>query len=244
MKGKIVLILVGVVLIGIGGYMYATRPIAEPSQSDALEAMEKNDDDQSMKKGDSMEENGSAMGEETGGEMTFVIAEGTTASYELDETLRGDRVTVRGVTSAVTGQVLVNMKNIDAAEISPITINARTLKTDNSNRDNAVGRFILKSEEAENEFIVFTPTRVDAQADVLELGAQTQATISGDLTIGGVTKPATFTGILQWESEDTFTGNLATTVMYGDWDLSVPDLPFLADVDSNVKLTIDFSAKN
>lgn len=79
--------------------------------------------------------------------------------FELDEDLRGSRVTVVGTTDQVAGEIAVNLADLAQTQVGVIQINARTLATDNNFRNRAIQNEILDT--GANEFITFTPTAVN-----------------------------------------------------------------------------------
>jgi hypothetical protein len=44
------------------------------------------------------------------------------------------------------------------------------------------------------------------------------------------------------ESDSRLTGTAETTVAYADFGVSIPNVPFVASVDDNVVLRLDFTA--
>lgn len=160
---------------------------------------------------------------------------GSRAQYELDEMLRGSPKHVIGTTSAVAGNIKVEA---GVVTIGDITVNARTFKTDAEKRDNAVGRYILKSEEPANEFITLRNIVVTGASGLMETGKTVTADVTGDLTIAGVTKSTTFRveGALK---EGGFLEGVATaTVKRSDFALKIPELQSVANVSDEVLLTI------
>lgn len=180
----------------------------------------------------------------TGTESVYYIdATTSTATFTLNEDLRGVRTTVVGTTSNVSGEFALDRENIEAARIGTIRINARTFKTDSEQRNRAIVRMIFRSEDDANEFIEFKPTKVTVNASSTANGEFFPFTVTGDLSISGATRPAIFEGKGQFVSDTEFQGSVETMVRYADYGLSVPQLPFLANVEEVVKLRLDFVAK-
>ncbi len=204
-----------VILVLLIGYFYITRTPEAPSEdvnagvTDVLE--------------------------DTGGEkMIYTITDESVVSYSIGELLNGEPVTVVGETNEVGGEIAYNQSNPSDIQIGAIRINARTFKTDKVNRDNAVVNMVLKSNDDENEFIVFEPTNVELVGSAI--------TIDGDMTVSGVTNPVTFEGTL--EADETLKADIKATILYKDFNLTVPDLPFLADVDEEVVLKAVIHTEN
>lgn len=124
--------------------------------------------------------------------------------------------------------------------VSPIQINARTLKTDSDMRNGAIGRMILKSEA--NEFITFTPTTVSALPDKFEIGVQYTFETIGQLTIAGMTKEAVFNVKARAVSDNEIQGIATSSLKYADYAITIPSVPMVASVSDIVDLTFSFVA--
>jgi polyisoprenoid-binding protein YceI len=180
----------------------------------------------------------------TGTERIYRIdATTSTATFTLEEDLRGVRTTVAGTTSNISGEFSLDRDNIKDVRIGTIRINARTFKTDSEQRNRAIVRMIFRSEDDMNEFIEFTPTKAMLNASNTANGELFPFSVTGDLKISGATRSATFEGKAQFISDAEIRGAVETMLRYADYGLSVPQLPFLANVDENVKLRLDFVAK-
>ncbi len=219
-----------VVALPIGGYAYwlVGRPTAAPSnpaQPDANTPLAPAPMPEATAP--------SAVPVEPGeGETVFRISsEESLATFTLDEILRGEPKTVVGTTKNVSGEIALDRANLDQTHLGTMRINARTFTTDSEQRNRAIVRLIFKSEDPANEFIEFTPTETTGIPAVVENGVPFTFTTVGDLKISGVTQRATFLGTATFESDDRLRGSAKTVVRYAEYGLSVPDLPFLADVD-------------
>lgn len=176
-------------------------------------------------------------------ELTFVIGEGSQARFELDEELRGSPKHVVGTTPEVVGQVRFDPSDPTGAQLSDIVINARTFQTDSSNRDRAIrSAVVLDSGSDEFELITFTPTAVDGLPASLAVGDSLSFTITGDLTIKGVTQPVTFDVEATWTDEDTLEGTAETVVDRTDFGIGIPNVPSVANVTEEVLIALDFVA--
>lgn len=180
----------------------------------------------------------------SGSETAFVIdQEQSQASFEIDEELQGDPNQVVGFTNAVVGQVAVDPANPETAQVSEILINARTFMTDDANRDRAMrGPVILNSASDEFELISFQPSSIDGLDDPVEIGDQIEFTITGDLTIKGVTQETTFDVTASLVDPDTIEGIAETVIERGDFDIGIPNVPNVADVSEEVTLVLSFVA--
>lgn len=213
----------GVAVVGVGIFMYVSRPLAAPSTNSAAP--------------------GTASGvAATAGEMVFTIdAVRSEAKYEIDETLGGNPVHVVGTTKDVSGQIVVNTAYPMASKVGPISVNARTFKTDSDRRDNTVGRAILKSEESANEFITFSLVKWFELPDKIEEGKEFPFSVIGNVTIAGKTQEVAFNGVVT-KTGTTLVGKIESVIAYEDFGLTIPKLPFLAWVDNKVAISVNFTA--
>lgn len=213
------------IIIFAGAFLYLTRPVDAPSQDTQASA-------------ERLEE-----GAQVSGTLYRIAAEESYVSFTVGEILNGSPFTVVGKTSDVAGDILLDTQDGAKTTVGKISVNARTIKTDNSRRDGAISRLILRSDNAANEFITFEPTSVAGLPEKIVPGKDMDVTMSGKLTISGVAKETVFTGTVQLTEADTLSGNAKTTVLYKDFGLTVPQVSFVAGVDEEVVLDIHFTAK-
>lgn len=160
--------------------------------------------------------------------------------FELDEDLRGSRITVVGTTDQVAGELALNLSDLAQTEVGIIRINARTLETDNSFRNRAIQNEIL--ETGAYEFITFTPTAVNGLPTSAAAGDTLTFTIDGDLTVRDVTNPVTFEVEATAVSESQVVGTATTVIDREAFGLAIPSVPNVANVEEQVELYIDFTA--
>ena len=123
------------------------------------------------------------------------IVEGSKARYKVREQLAGinfpsDAV---GTTETVTGTIVINPDGtIDAAK-SKLSVDLRTIKSDQQMRDGYIQGRTLETEKF--PMIEFVPKRAVGLPSPLPAGMQAQAgfQLIGDMTLHGVTKPITVT---------------------------------------------------
>jgi polyisoprenoid-binding protein YceI len=160
--------------------------------------------------------------------------------FELEEDLRGERTQVVGITDQVAGQIALNLEDLSTVQVGVIQINARTLLTDNNFRNRAIQNEILDT--GAYEFITFTPTAVNDLPASAAVGDELSFTIDGALTIRDITQPVTFAVTATAASETRLTGSATATVARADFDLRIPQVRNVANVDEEVVLFIDFVA--
>lgn len=223
---NILIIVVLLAVAGAGVYLYITRPTPEASENvqDNTEQLE-------------------TSGDETSNEAVFRISQDdSTVEFRIDEMLRGSPYTAVGTTNEIAGDILINFDDPSATDIGEMRINARTFATDSSNRDRAIANEILRSAQDEYEFITFNPTGITGLPESVAVGDTLEVEITGELTIQETTNEVTFSGSVTVDSEDQISGTFETTVLRSDYGLTIPTVPFVADVSDEVILAINFVA--
>lgn len=208
-----------IVAIVIGGGWYALRPVATPSETANEPAVTGEPADAGPVQ-----------------PVYEVVGEKSSVEFQIDEVLRGKPFTVVGKTQAVSGSMELDLENLAASRLGTVRVNARTLKTDSENRDRATARFILESEKPENEFIDFV------MESIAESGTSS-VSIAGNLVIKGVSKPAIFTGTLTKEKDGSVRIVAKAEVKRSDYALTIPEIPFVANVGDTVSLEADIVAR-
>ncbi|MFO7680843.1 MAG: YceI family protein [Chloroflexota bacterium] len=169
-----------------------------------------------------------------------ITPDGSSVRFELDEDLRGERITVVGQTDQVAGELALDLANPGSAQIGVIQINARGLTTDNNFRNRAIQNEILNT--GNFEFITFTPTAVNGMPASAAVGDTVEFTIDGDLTITDKTQPVTFNVSATLVSEGQIAGTATAVINRTDFGLNIPSVPSVANVEEEVDLIITFSA--
>ena len=165
------------------------------------------------------------------------------ARFFLEEDLRGVRTDVIGRTDQVAGDIVIDFGAPALSQVGVIRTNARTLATDQSQRNSALRSRILRSAEDEFEFIEFAPTDLRGLPEAIAVGQSYPLEIEGQLTIVGQALPVVFRGEVLLESEDQLRGEFTALVRYADWGIVIPSIPFIANVDEAVELTLAFVAE-
>jgi polyisoprenoid-binding protein YceI len=179
---------------------------------------------------------------ESAGAVIYSIVPGESiVRFELDEDLRGNRITVVGTTDQVAGELALDLADLSTTQVGVIQINARTLETDNNFRNRAIQNDILDT--GSYEFITFTPTAVNGMPDSAAVGDSVTFTIDGDLTVKDVTLPATFEVTATLVSESQIEGTASTIINRDEFGLSIPSVPSVANVEAEIELYIDLIAQ-
>jgi polyisoprenoid-binding protein YceI len=172
----------------------------------------------------------------------FQIVPGeSTVRFELDEILRGQPNSVVGATDQIAGELALDLSVPADVQMGTVQINARALQTDSGMRDRQIENRIL--ETGAYEFISFTPTAVTGVPESVNVGDEVTFSIAGDLTIRDVTNPVTFTVVAVLESEGEISGTASAVIQRADYNLQIPNVPSVAEVEEEVELYIDFVAR-
>ncbi|HET9066627.1 MAG TPA: YceI family protein [Gemmatimonadales bacterium] len=169
-----------------------------------------------------------------------VAATGNEARYRVREQLAGvdfpnDAI---GVTHAVTGQIVLGPDGRVQAAESRITIDLRPLKSDKDRRDGYVQRRLLETDTYPTATLAVTAIR--GLPSPLPATGTFSATIEGQLTIRGVTRPTT------WAAEVTatptgFTGTTKTSFTFDQFAMTKPRVAVVLSVEDTIALEYDFT---
>lgn len=160
------------------------------------------------------------------------------ARFNIYELLRGQPKDVIGATNQVAGQVAVELNDLTTVQLGEIVINARTLETDDSRRNQAIRNRILFTDRF--EYITFVPTQVSGLSGSAEPGQTFSFQVTGELTIKDITKSVTFDVTVTVETPERLVGSGKTSIALADFNLVVPSVPFVANVGETMALEIDF----
>lgn len=218
------LVILAIVIVG-GGFAFLSFTAGDGEASDDISNVSQNIED---------------TGEAT---VMTIIAEESEASFTLDEDLAGVRTTVIGTTDQVGGEIALNLDNPGSATVGTITINARTLATDNNFRNQALRSQILQSADDDYEFITFEPTSINGLPDRVSIGETYTFDIVGDLTIIDTTAETTFTTEVTIVSATEISGTASSSIIYADWGITIPSVPRVANVETDADLVINFVAR-
>ncbi len=237
---NIALLVCLLILIGVGAFLYFTRPIVQPRSQQPVGA---SSDVQQASEASIVEQSPSVPNTASNSVISFAIDRGTSeSSFTISEVLRGTPFMVTGKTRNMAGTISIDFSDPSHSFLSPIIIDARTFHTDDSRRDGAIGRLILRAEDPGNEQIVFVPKTISGLPKAFAAGIPFSATIMGDLTIAGITKPAEFTAMQILVNPDMVTGEASARIKRSDYNLIIPTLPFVADVPDEFTVQLHLKA--
>jgi polyisoprenoid-binding protein YceI len=170
-----------------------------------------------------------------------VLQAGSKASYIATETFAGQSFPVDavGTTSDVTGQIAFHQDGAVATDKSIITVNLTTLRSDDSRRDGYIQRNTLQTSRYPEA--VFAVKSVEGLAWPLPTTGAHSFTMTGDLTVHGVTKPAVWTVDIVFEPEKVH-GSAKTTITFKDYGMTPPTTALVLSVEQELDLSIDVVA--
>ncbi len=213
---KLLYFIIAVVVV-IGGFLvYATRPVEAPlAEAPAGEAPVE------------------------GAQTWSVDPANSSAKFELDEELRGKPFHVVGNASAVSGDVSYDASTGVFSGL--VSVDGAALKTDSTQRDGAIARLILHTTDESKRFITFAPRSASNVPPDPTLDTDHTFSVTGVLTANGISKETTWTVTGRASEGGLITGMAKTTVKRGDFGLTIPNIPFVANVSENVDLSIAFT---
>jgi polyisoprenoid-binding protein YceI len=170
-----------------------------------------------------------------------IASDSSEARYRAKEQLVGKDLPsdAIGATKAVTGQILVGPDGAIVRDGSKITIDLRTLKSDESRRDNYLQRSTLGT--STHPMAEFVPTEARGLPNPLPQSGTATFELVGDLTLRDKTVPVT------WQVEATFapqtvTGTATTAIKLEDFGISSPRVGPVLSIEEQISLELDFNA--
>lgn len=172
-----------------------------------------------------------------------LVAEESEARYRVREqligqSLPGDSI---GRTKTVSGAIVLDATGIIISEQSKFTVDLRTLKSNESRRDNYIQGTTLQTRRHPMAEFVITGTR-GLQSLITPPSQETAFQLLGDLTIRGVTRPATWQVSMQPASSD-LTGTAVTTFALTDFGMTPPRVGPVLSIEDKVTLELDFKLR-
>jgi polyisoprenoid-binding protein YceI len=169
-----------------------------------------------------------------------IVPDQSEARFIIDEILRGEPTTVVGMGTAVTGQIGLDLNDPAAVQLSEITVNARSLFTDNNFRNRAIANEILLT--GLFEFITFTPKQFIGLPASAIVGEVYEFQIVGDLTITNQMQEVTFETVVTVVSASKLAGMASAEILYADFGIVIPFAIAVDAVADEVILELEFVA--
>ncbi len=167
-----------------------------------------------------------------------LVPDGTQADYRVREQLARlsfptDAV---GKTTSVTGSIGLGADGRVVNDQSKFVVDLTSLQSDSRSRDQYIQRNTLDTARFPNA--VFVPTEIRGLNMPLPTSGTQSFQMIGNLTIHGVTKPATFDVVSQVNGNDV-TGQATTQFKLEDFGMTSPTAGAVLSVVDNVTLEIN-----
>ena len=186
----------------------------------------------------SLVERGAALAQGGAAVRYDVVPEGTEVRYRVREQLVGlsfpnDAV---GATNAVDGAIVFDAQGRLVPGQSRVTVDLRTLRSDEPRRDNYLRRNTLETERYPT--VTFLPAEARGLPVPLPASGTVPFELVGDLTVKDVTRR------VGWSATASFEGPRAavrarTAFRFGDFGLRIPRVSVVLSVDDDIKLEAD-----
>jgi polyisoprenoid-binding protein YceI len=168
-----------------------------------------------------------------------IAPDSSQADITVREILAGNTIKTDAVesTKAVSGTIVLDASGA-VAPGSSWALDLRTLKSDRGTRDNFIkGRFVLNTGQMPNA--EFLPKSVQGLDGSMPASGQKTFKLLGDATVHGVTKPLTWDVTATFEAQKV-SGQATTDFKLSDFEISIPKLPSVVEVEDQAKLNVKF----
>lgn len=220
MKKIIIWLIVLGLIVGGGAYIYLSRPVDVTSQP-VVE--------------------GTELAQPTEGKLYRFDKEQSMVKFTIQEDLRGAPFTVIGETNDIRGDVTLAAGTNPMLALGTIIVDVRTFKTDSSQRDGAINRMIIQTGTEGHEYALLTNAKASGLPTTISEGTPFSFTVTGDLMLAGIKKPATF-AVTATQTADALKGSMNATLKRSDYNLVIPNIPFVANVPDTFTVSADFVA--
>lgn len=177
------------------------------------------------------------------GALAFTVASGSKAVVRVTEQLADRRDLSEAVlTSEKAGGSFTLLPDGRFAPGSKIDVDLNALSSDNGLRDNTVRRFVLETSRYPQA--TFVPTGVAGLALPLAASGDLVFTVSGEMTVHGVTKDVTFSVTATRSGPDlTATATLTPAIRFGTFGMQQPRVPTVISIKDEIRLEVHLVAK-
>ena len=174
--------------------------------------------------------------------VTFQISQGATkATFRVREQLAGRQLPndAVGTTSDVSGQIALRADGAVVADASKISVNLRTLATDNRMRDDFIKQNTLQvSRFPTAEFV---PTKAEGIPSPLPANGEHTFKLTGMMTVHGVQKEITW-DVTARLNAGQLEGKATTAVKFGDFGMTPPRVASVLSITDEIRLELDLVA--
>jgi len=186
----------------------------------------------------SLVERGAALAQGGAAVRYDVVPEGTEVRYRVREQLVGlsfpnDAV---GATNAVDGAIVFDAQGRLVPGQSRVTVDLRTLRSDEPRRDNYLRRNTLETERYPT--VTFLPAEARGLPVPLPASGTVPFELAGDLTVKDVTRRVGWSATASFEGPRV-TVRARTAFRFGEFGLRIPRVSVVLSVDDDIKLEAD-----
>jgi len=142
-----------------------------------------------------------------------------------------------GATRDVTGTIVARTDGTILSAESRVQVDLRTLKSDQSRRDNFIRRNTLQTDRF--PLAEFVPVEIRGLSLPLPESGEVQFQLIGDLTIRDVTQRITWEVKAHIEDGEA-TGQATTSFPFATFKLTRPQVPIVLSIEDNIRLELDF----
>lgn len=171
-----------------------------------------------------------------------LVSEASEARFRVKEQFvgiaaPGDAV---GTSQQVSGSIVLGPNGAVVPTESKLKLDLRTLKSDQSNRDNYIRRNTLQTDQFPTAELVVREAQ--GLPDPLPTSGQATFKLLGELTVHGVARPTTWDLTAQFNGQEV-KGQGKTAVTLTEFGMEIPRVARIASIEDNVRLEIDFTAR-
>jgi polyisoprenoid-binding protein YceI len=163
------------------------------------------------------------------------------AKYHARETLVGRTLpsAAVGTSKGVSGTIVLGIDGSVRADQSEIKVDLTRLQSDESRRDNWIKNDTIQTRRFPNA--TFVPRETQGLAAPLPTSGEATFQLVGDLTVHGVTKPATWQVTAQF-LDNSVKGNATTNVKITDFAMTPPRVGPVLSIEDALTLELAFTA--
>ena len=173
--------------------------------------------------------------------ITFEVTQGSKAIFRVREQLAGRQLPndAVGTTSDVTGQLALRPDGAVVQDASKITVNLRTLATDNRQRDGFIKDNTLQVNRFPNA--EFVPTKAEGIPSPLPASGEATFKLTGLMTVKGVQKEVTW-DVTAKRNAGQLEGKATTAVKFGDFGMTPPRVASVLSITDEIRLELELVA--
>lgn len=170
-----------------------------------------------------------------------LIPDGNEARYRVREQLAALALPTDAVgsTKKVSGSIWMTTDGAVVPGQPPINIDLQSLKSDDSRRDDFLRRSVLRTDRFPT--VTFVPKETRGLTNPLPTTGNATFELLGDLTIRGVTRPATWQVTAQFNNA-AVKGTATSSFTFGDFQIDKPRTFLVLTLEDLIRLEIDFQA--